>query len=444
MSAGQVIRTITAFGALAVALPASAYADAVTVWNANAGVAATAACLAPLNNPLHESRIYAMMHVAIHDALNAIDRRSRPYAFDAQAQAGASPDAAVAAAARDVLVALIAQLPLELHTQACIDAGVASVESAYTAALGAIPNDQGKVLGIQVGRAAAAAILALRAQDGAVGPFLNFACPQDTNPGEYQCTPGTPVIAFQMWNNVIPFVLKHSSQFRPGPPYALDRKKYTADFNEVKSLGGDDVTTPSARTADQTEIALFWYESSPLKWNRIGRTVSADRGLTLWENARLFGLLNMALADGYIAMVDTKNHYNYWRPVTAIQNGDTDGNPDTLGDSTWTPLRGTPPNQDYASGHSIEGGAGAEVLKQFFGTDQINFEDCSASLPAGSTCSDATPVLRSYTSFSQAAVENAYSRILIGFHFRKSVEEGTEYGRKIGRRAANLFMRPVH
>ena len=183
MSAGQTIRTIIAFGALAVALPVPLYADAVTVWNANAGVAATAACLAPLNNPLHESRIYAMMHVAIHDALNAIDRRSRPYAFDAQAQAGASSDAAVAAAARDVLVALIAQLPLELHTQACIDAGVASVESAYTAALGAIPNDQAKALGIQVGQAAADAILDLRAHDGAVGPFLNFACPQDTVPG---------------------------------------------------------------------------------------------------------------------------------------------------------------------------------------------------------------------------------------------------------------------
>jgi PAP2 superfamily len=444
MPARQAIRTITAFGALAFAVPVPLYADAVTVWNNNAGVAATAACLAPLNNPLHESRIYAMMHVAIHDALNAIDRRSRPYAFDAQAQAGASSDAAVAAAARDVLVALIAQLPLELHTQACIDAGVASVETAYIAALGAIPNDQGKLLGIQVGKAAAAAILDLRAHDGAVGPFLNFVCPQDTNPGEYQCTPGTPLIAFQVWENVIPFVLHDSSQFRPGPPYAVDRKKYTADFNEVKSLGGDDVTTPSARTADQTEIALFWYESSPLKWNRIARTVSADRGLTPWENARLFGLLNLALADGYIAMVDSKNHYNYWRPVTAIQNGDTDGNPDTLGDPTWTPLRGTPPNQDYASGHSIEGGAGAEVLKQFFGTDQISFEDCSASLPAGNTCSDAAPLLRSYTSFSQAAVENAYSRILIGFHFRKSVEEGTEYGRKIGRRAANLFLHPVH
>ena len=415
--------------------------DAVTLWNAHAGVAATAACLAPLTNPLHESRIYAMMHVAIHDALNAIDRHSRPYVFNVEADAGASPDAAVAAAARHVLVPLIAQLPLELHDQACIDAGVASVEAAYTAALAAIPDGQAKAQGIAVGQAAAAAILDLRADDGAVGPFLNFACPQDTDPGEYQCTPGTPFIVFEGWEHVTPFVLKHSSQFRPGPPYAVDRKKYTADFNEVKSLGSDELT--SARTADQTEIALFWWESSPLKWNRIARTVSADRGLNLWENARLFGLLNMALADGYIAMVDSKNHYNYWRPITAIQTGDTDGNPDTMGDPDWTSFRPTPPNQEYASGHAIEGGAAAEVLKQFFGTDAISFQDCSATLPAGSTCSDATPVFRSYTSFSQAAAENAYSRILIGFHFRKSIEEGTAYGQKIGRRAANLYLRPV-
>jgi hypothetical protein len=423
---------------------APARGDAVTVWNANAGMAATAACLAPLNNPFHESRLYAMMHVAIHDALNAIDRRSRPYALNGRADAGASPEAAVAAAARDVLVPLIAQLPLELHPQACIDAGVASVEAAYAAALAAIPDSHGKVQGIAVGKAAAAAILALRADDGAVGPFLNVACPQDTVPGEYQCTPGTPYIAFQVWQNVIPFVLKDSSQFRPGPPYSVNRKQYTADFNEVKLLGGDDVVTPSARTADQTEIALFWYENSPLKWNRIARTVSADQRLTLWENARLFGLLNLALADGYIAMADTKNHYNYWRPVTAIQTADTDGNRVTTGDPTWTPLRPTPANQDYASGHSIEGGAAAEVLKQFFGTDEISFQDCGVTLPAGRTCGDATPIFRSYASFSQAAAENAYSRILIGFHFRKSVEEGTEYGQKIGRRAANLYLRPVH
>ena len=416
--------------------------DPVIVWNANAGAAATAACLAPLNNPLHESRMYAMMHVAIHDALNAIDRRSRPYAFDAQAAAGA-PDAAVAAAARYVLVPLITQLPLELLPQSCIDAGVASVLDAYTTALAAIPDDMTKAQGIAVGRAAAAAILALRAADGAVGPFLNFDCPQETEPGEYRCTPGTPFIAFEVWANVTPFVLHHSSQFRPGPPYAVDSKKYTDDFNEVKSLGGDGVV-PSERTDEQTEIALFWWESSPLKWNRIARTVSTNRGFGVWENARLFGLLNLALADGYIAMSDSKNHYNYWRPVTAIRAGDTDGNPDTDGDPTWTPLRGTPPNQDYASGHSIEGGAGAEVLKQVFGTDEISFRDCGVTLPAGSTCSDAIPVFRSFTSFSQAAVENAYSRILIGFHFRKSVEEGTRYGRQIGKRAANLYLRPVH
>jgi hypothetical protein len=246
-----------------------------------------------------------------------------------------------------------------------------------------------------------------------------------------------------VWENVIPFVLKDSSQFRPGPPYAVTKKKYTADFNEMKSLGGDGVTTPSARTADQTEIALFWWESSPLKWNRIARTVSADQGLDLWENARLFGLLNIALADGYIAMVDSKNHYNYWRPITAIRTADTDGNPDTTGDPTWTSLRPTPPDQDYVSGHAIEGGAAAEVLKRFFGTDQISFQDCSASLPDGSTCSDATPVFRSYTSFSQAAAENASSRTLIGYHFRKSVEEGVDYGGKIGKRAVKRFLRPV-
>jgi hypothetical protein len=145
-------------------------------------------------------------------------------------------------------------------------------------------------------------------------------------------------------------------------------------------------------------------------------------------------MLNMALADDYIAMVASKNHYNFWRPVTAIQSG---GNP------TWTPLLPTPPDQDYPSGHSMEGGAGAEVLKQFFGTDQISFQDCGVALPAGSTCDDPTPILRSYASFTQAANENARSRVLVGYHFRKATEEGTVYGRKIGERAAALKVRPV-
>jgi hypothetical protein len=426
-------------------LATAAGGDAVNVWNAHAGVAATKACIAPLDDPFHESRMYAMMHVAMHDALNAIDRRFQPYAFDKRVESGASPEAAIAAAARDVMVPLLGQLPRELPfiTQSCIDAGIASVEAAYTAAIAALPDTPAKAQGIAAGKAAAAAILARRAEDGPVGPFLNSSCPQDTSPGKYRCTPGRPFIAFEVWGKVTPFVLQDSTQFRPGPPYAVTEKAYTTDFNEVKSLGGDGITTPSARTADQTQIAQFWWESSPLKWSRIARTVSINKKLDLWQNARLFALLNMGLADGYIAMSATKNHYNYWRPVTAIHSAEQDGNPDTIADPAWTPFRPTPPNQDYASGHAIEGGVGAEVLKQVFGTDTVSFQDCGVKLPDGTTCSDPSPVLRSYSSFSQATTENAFSRILIGFHFRKAVEEGTEYGRKIGQRAVTDYLRPV-
>jgi hypothetical protein len=425
-------------------ISSAATPDAVLRWNKNAGEAAIAACLAPIDDPLHESRIDAMMHIAIHDALNAIDRRSEPYAYDAHAPTGTSPDAAVAAAGRTVLETLISELPADLSYASCIANGISSTEAAYRAALAMIPDGPATNQGIALGEAAARAILDLRAADGAVGPFLNHNCSANPPSGVDQCTPATPLIALEVWNHVTPFVLRRSSQFRPGPPYPLTSKKYAADLNEVKSLGGDGITTPSLRIADQTESALFWYESSPLKWNRIARTVSLARGLDLWENARLFGLLDIALADGYIAMVDTKNHYAYGSPVTAIQEADTDGNPRTTGDSTWTPLRATPADQDYASGQSIEGGAGAEVLKQYFGTDWISFEDCSTTLPAGSTCVDPAPVLRMFSTFTQAANEDAESRILIGFHFRQSVLEGTACGRKIGRRAVNLNFRLVH
>jgi hypothetical protein len=415
--------------------------DAVIAWNANAGEAAIAACMPPNTDPLHESRLYAMTHVAIHDALNAIDRRSRPYVFSARASRGASPDAAVAAAARDVLVALLNQLPTILPPE-CGVAGVASVEADYAAALGAISDGRAKTRGIEVGKAAAAAMLALRAADGADTPLIVTDYPQGTNPGEYRFTPGTPFAFAPGWADVTPFVLRDSSQFRPGPPYAVTSRKYTADFIEVKRLGGDGITTPSARTPDQTEIALFWLESSPLQWNRIARTVSAKTRLDLWEQARLFGLLNMALADGYIGSFDTKYHYNYWRPVTAIQTADTDGNPNTSADPTWTPLVTTPPVPDYDSAHSVEGGAAAKVLKRFFGTDHVSFETCSLTLPPGSTCTDPTPVLRRYTSFSRAAAENGLSRILNGFHFRKAVDEGIDHGSKIGNRAVDRFLRP--
>src|SRR5215204_1501626 len=233
--------------------------DPVLVWNVHAGEAAIAACLAPVDNPLHESRMYAIMHIAIHDGLNAIDRRSQPYGFDEEGDAGASPAATVAAAAHRMLVQLISELPTELTSGACKAAGVASAEQAFVDELALIPAGAAKTAGIALGERAAAAILGLRAEDGAVGPFLNFACPtaDDTEAGEYQCTPGTPFIVFESWENVIPFVLHDSGQFRPGPPYRVTSRKYTADYDEIKALGGDGVITPSARTEDQTEIALY-------------------------------------------------------------------------------------------------------------------------------------------------------------------------------------------
>jgi hypothetical protein len=211
----------------------------------------------------------------------------------------------------------------------------------------------------------------------------------------------------------------------------------------VKRLGGDGIQTPSDRTPEQTEIAQFWVESSPLQWNRITRAISADRRLDRWESARLFGLLNLAMADGYIGSFETKNQYFYWRPVTAIQVAATDGNPKTAPDPTWTPLVPTPPIPEYDSAHGVEGGAAAQVLIRFFGTDHIRFRTCSLTLPQGSRCDEAHPVFRSYAGFAQARDENGVSRILVGFHFRKAVEAGIQHGMQIGDRTADRFLNPV-
>jgi hypothetical protein len=427
---------------LSLLAPASsaAGADAILRWNETAGRAATAACLAPGGNSLAEARMYAMAHVATHDALNAIERRSRPYAYDVQVSDPASPEAAIASAAHDVLVAVISELQ---ESAACIQQGIDVVQGDYAAALAGVVDGPAKVRGIAVGRAAAATILAQRAADGSNQPLVDTTYPQGTEPGEYRFTPGFPFVFLPGWGAVTPFVLQHASQFRAGPPYNVTTRHYAADFNEVKALGGDGVTTPSARTPEQTEIGLFWIESSPLAWNRIARGVAARAGLDVHANARLFGLLNLALADGYIGSWESKFHHNFWRPVTAIHLADTDGNPDTAADTNWAPLLLTYPFPDHDSGHAVEGGAAAEVLEQFFGTDRVPFEACSLTLPIGSRCTDAAPRVRSYDSFSEAADENAISRVLIGIHFRNAVEEGVQHGRKIGRRAVQLFLKPV-
>lgn len=417
--------------------------NAVVAWNQYAGDAAIAACLAPGNNPLFESRMYAMSQLAVHDALNAIKPRSQPYAFHGRAEAGASPDAAVAAAARDTLTAVIADLPPELGA-ACVADGQASVEASYAASLSGIPDGSAKTRGVRVGQSAAAALVSARAEDGSDTPMVVADYPQGTEPGQWRFTPGTGFAFVPGWGEVDTFALRANDQFRPGRPYPLTSSAYARDVNEVKLLGGDAVTTPSARTPQQTETALFWLESSPLAWNRIGRELAVQRHLNPWRSARLFGLLNAAMADGYVASFHTKfDVYRFWRPVTAIQLADTDGNPATVPDPTWTPLVTTPPIPDHESAHAVEGAAAAAVFRRFFGTNRLSFTACSLTLPGERSCTGADPVLRSYRSPSEAAAENGLSRILVGFHFRRAVDVGLRHGTAIGRWTSQRLLKPV-
>jgi hypothetical protein len=430
--------TTTATATEASRRPASS--DAVLAWNTTAGEAALAACIAPVDNPLTESRAYAMMHLAIHDALNAIVRRSQPYAYSGPMAPGASPDAAVAAAARDVLIPTLGSIPASCGV---VPSASTLVEDRYTAALGAIADGPAKDAGIGVGQASAAAILAKRSADGSTTPLVVADYVQGTTPGAWRFTPDRPFAFAPGWGEVMPFALTSGAQYRPGPPPALTSRRYTKDYLEVKRLGGDDVTTASERTDDQTQIALSWLESSPLRWNRIARTVVTGRHLDLWEDARLFGLLNIALADGYIGSFSTKYHYAFWRPVTAIREAGTDGNPATGPDPAWTPLVTTPPIPDYESAHAVEGAAAVAVLQGVLKTDRITFDTCSYTLPPGSTCTDPQPVLRHFTRLSKAAQENAESRIFIGFHFRTAVETGLRVGDAIGDRAVDTALRRV-
>ncbi|MBK8470011.1 MAG: vanadium-dependent haloperoxidase [Candidatus Phosphoribacter sp.] len=416
--------------------------QAVIDWNARAAEAAIACGLAPANNPLHESRMYAMMHLAIHDSLNAISRRSEPYAFDARAK-GAAPLAAIAAAARGTLVAAVGALPEPFA--ACAASEVPAIETSYTAALALVPDGDAKDRGVALGNAAAQAIVALRADDGSDTPLFDTAYPQGDEPGEYRFTSADlPFVFAPGWGDVTPFALRSAAQFRSDEPYRLSSRAYARDVNEVKALGGNGTTTPSTRTSDQTQQALFWLESSPLLWNRLARSLADQRQLDAWQAARLFGLLDMAMADGYIGTFDQKYDQNFWRPITAIREAANDGNSRTSPDPTWTPLVTTPPIPDHDSGHAVEGGAAAAVLRGFFGSDRAHFNLCSHTLPTGQTCTDPSPTLRSFDRFSQAAAENADSRVLVGFHFRHATTSGTTHGLKIGQYVVRNYLEQTH
>jgi PAP2 superfamily len=363
--------------------------------------------------PTSASRSLAMVHAAMLDAVNAARPRYQRYALDRVPAGAHKADAAVAAsrAAHDVLVALypqpaavtVAKVQLE---RTMLEAGIGESIDA----------------GTKLGKAAAAAVLAKRATDGANGkqPYI-----EGTRPGQYRFTAPFEFAAVPHWRHVTPFVLTSASQFRTAPQPALTSEAYARAFNEVQRVGGKASTQ---RSSDETHYAAFWYEFSDIGWNRIARAASGRIKQDLWERARTFALLNMAMADAYIAGWDSKYHHNFWRPVTAIHLAGQDSNPATAPDASFDPLLITPPVPDMPSTHSALGAAAAMVLAEAFGRDQVPFSFASPSaLPAH-------PV-RSFRTFSEAARENADSRVKAGLHFRFATDAGLELGRRIGQYA---------
>jgi len=358
---------------------------------------ATEAAAAEKVGPLVESRLLAIVHGAIHDALNGIEPRYQPYRARVTAASGAWPEAAVAAAAHASLAEL---LP---GRKAAFDAALAET-------LARAENRQAAASGAQAGRQAATVLLAARRDDGATRAVARAG---GRKPGEYRPTPPdfTPAV-FAHWGEVRPFVLASSSQFRPAAPLDPRSPRAIAETQDVRTLGGE---VSSRRTAEQSEIARFWYEDSTAGWNRIARELALARGLDEWESARLLALVNLAMADGFIGGFEAKYHFHYWRPATAIR---------ATTDAKWLPYLWTPPVPDYPSTHTVLGAAAAAVMARYFGTDFVPFTMTSGAPYAGIT--------RRFWSFSEAAHENGASRILAGIHFASAVRAGYEQGERIG------------
>jgi hypothetical protein len=366
---------------------------------------------------LMASRINAMVHLAIHDALNGIEEKYTRYAYYGKDEK-ADPFAAAAAATHAIL---IHEFP-DNKTFA---------DSSLAAALKSIKEGDAKTRGIKLGIAAARAVINKRANDGAAANVVGPITPS-TVPGVYQAVPPFDFAFAPHWKDLPPFSLKKGDQFRCVPPPSLQSERYTSAFNEVKETGKLNSNT---RTKDQTAYAKFWYEFSEAGWNRVSRTVAVSQNLNMLDAARLFALVDMAMADAYIAGWDAKIHYNLWRPYTAIRNAGNDGNNVTTGDATWEPAAPTPPIHDYPSTHSALGNAAASVMALLLG-DNISF-----SMP--SPTADPVAATRSFSSFSQAANENADSRVRAGIHFRFSCEAGQELGNKIGAWTVGNYLKPV-
>lgn len=391
-------------------------------------------------NPTQQTRTVAMVQGAVHDSLNAIKPRYWAYYFEGPAAAGAAPEAAVAAASRAVLIAVLPSFGSASQQSEA----QALVEEAYRASLAGIPDGQGKQDGIAAGRAAGEAMVGLRKDDGATrsapytpasgpGRWRPHPNPDPPNPpiSDPKLAPGFAASALPGWGNVTPFTLLSASQYwLPGPP-ALTSPEYARDFNEVKSVGGQ---VSSVRTAEQTEIARFWFQG-PSAWYRITRAASEAKGLDMWDSARTLAAVSLAMADAYIAGFKIRYVYDFWRPVTAIREAADDGNDATVADPTWNSHQNTPPVSDYPSTQSLFSGAAAAALVAILGTDQVAF-----TLTSGAPFPN---IKRSFSSISGAARESADSRVYAGIHFRSACEDGLSLGRKIGQRVVVSYLQPL-
>ena len=370
---------------------------------------------------IHPTRSFAIMHAAIYDAVNAIDKTHTPYLFDLTGVSqSVSQEAAAAAAAHEVLVALYPGF------QAMLDAQLQQ-------SLAQIPDGAGKADGIIIGQTVADIILALRSNDGSNAAPLPYVF--GNAPGDYQSTPPNfpTQPQFTHWSHVAPFALDRADQFRPGPPPDLTSERYATVFNEVKALG---IANSTAATADQALTGRFWNGAIQNYWNEIAQTLALERNLTTAESARLFALLNLTFADGVIAFYDAKYVYNFWRPVTAIRAADTDNNPETLADPNWLPeTTNTAPDPSYPGAHAVISAAGASVLISFFDRDRFDFT-VTSEVMAG--------VTRSFTRISAAEEEATLSRTFAGQHFRSDLTAGQRLGRNVADFVVDNFLTPRH
>jgi hypothetical protein len=393
--------------------PAIARADKVTDWNEIGTIAiVTNAGTSPPATTVN----LAYVHAAIYDAVNAIDRRYSVFAVSVNnAPVGASQEAAAVAAAYNVLVGLF---PTQ---QAYFDV-------AYATSLATIPDGQSKTDGIAVGAEVAGRFLAMRACDGR---NANITYAPGSGPGVWQPTPPAFAPALTPWiAHMRPFAILSPWQFRAPGPLALDSKQWAKEYNEIKSLGS---INSSTRTAEQTEIGRFYGEHVGAQFARIFRDFALARGMSLADNARLFAQLYISSADALIAVWDSKFYFGFWRPVTAIPAGDTDGNPETEPDTTWLPLLATPNHPEYPAAHGAFTGAYAEALRNFFGTKQVTI----------TLTSNLTGTSRTFNNTNDLIKEIIEARIYAGLHYRTSGEDGVAIGKKVAQWVAKYYFQPV-